>query len=95
MEGIGKTTIAGAIYHKLATQFSFRTFVVNVQEEIERRGIHHIPSKFLSELLEEKVPGDYLGLGSLKERLKRVKVLLIFDNVNNSVQNQRFDWWSW
>ncbi|XP_061345105.1 disease resistance protein Roq1-like [Gastrolobium bilobum] len=84
MGGIGKTTIAGAIYHKLATQFSCRCFVENVQEKIERNGIHHVQRKYLSELLEEKIPN--LIFGFLKERLKRRKVLLILDNVNNSGQ---------
>lgn len=37
--GIGKTTIAKQIYHKLASQFGSSSLVLNVQEEIQRHGI--------------------------------------------------------
>ena len=37
--GIGKTTIARKIYHKLAPHFGSSSLVLNVQEEIQRHGI--------------------------------------------------------
>lgn len=36
MGGIGKTTIANAIYHKFSTQFSSKSIILNAQQEIER-----------------------------------------------------------
>ncbi|KAK7320102.1 hypothetical protein RJT34_04836 [Clitoria ternatea] len=38
--GIGKSTIAAAAYHKLATQFQSSALVLDVQKEIERHGIY-------------------------------------------------------
>ncbi|KAL4331124.1 hypothetical protein S83_044819 [Arachis hypogaea] len=88
--GIGKTTIAGALYHELSSQFSFSTFAVNVQQQIENHGMQHTQSKYISELLEEKMPADSLGLRVLTEKLKVSKVLLILDDMNNSAQIRDF-----
>ncbi|RDX79133.1 Protein SUPPRESSOR OF npr1-1, CONSTITUTIVE 1, partial [Mucuna pruriens] len=77
--GIGKTTIATQIYHKLALQFGSSSLVLNVQEEIERHGVWHIKEKYTSELLEEGKSFSY-------KRLKRSNVLLILDDANNSGQ---------
>ncbi|KAH1161429.1 hypothetical protein AAZX31_01G031700 [Glycine max] len=77
--GIGKTTIARKIYHKLAPHFGSSSLVLNVQEEIQRHGIHHSRSKYISELLGKEKSFS-------NERLKQKKVLLILDDVNDSGQ---------
>ncbi|GAU19774.1 hypothetical protein TSUD_79000 [Trifolium subterraneum] len=41
MGGIGKTTIASAVFEKLATQFCSKSIILNVQQEIERVGLSH------------------------------------------------------
>ncbi|MED6210361.1 hypothetical protein PIB30_063390 [Stylosanthes scabra] len=84
--GIGKTTIAGALYHELSSQFSFSTFALSVQQQIESHGMQHTQCKYISELLEEKIPADNLGLSVLTEKLRVSKVLLILDDMNNSAQ---------
>ncbi|MED6204487.1 hypothetical protein PIB30_009492 [Stylosanthes scabra] len=84
--GIGKTTIAGALYHELSSQFSFSTFALSVQQQIESHGMQHTQSKYIAELLEEKMAADNLGLSVLTEKLKVAKVLLILDDMNNSAQ---------
>jgi hypothetical protein len=84
MGGIEKTTIATAIYHKLASQFSSSSIVLNVQQEIKRVGLHKIRSKYISELLGEDTSS---GLSfSYDQRLERTKALLILDDVSNSNQ---------
>ncbi|CAJ2676029.1 unnamed protein product [Trifolium pratense] len=85
MGGIGKTTIATAIYHKLATQFSSSSIILNVQQEIERFGRHNIQNKYLCELLEENNLSSRLSLLN-DRRLKQTKALLVLDDVNNSAQ---------
>ncbi|KAK7358212.1 hypothetical protein VNO77_00137 [Canavalia gladiata] len=69
--GIGKTTIASAIYRNLSTQFTSCSLVVNVNEEVERYGMQQARSKYLSELLGEENTSS--GLSFSDERLKRAK----------------------
>nr|KYP61504.1 TMV resistance protein N [Cajanus cajan] len=83
MGGIGKTTIARHICHKFALQFCSSSLILNSQKEIEKHGVEHTRNKYSSELLEEE---EHTSSGSrfLIKRLKRAKVLLIVDDVNNS-----------
>lgn len=85
MGGTGKTTIASAIYHKLATQFSSRSIVLNVKQEIERAGLDHVRRKYLSELLDEDITSSKSNF-SFDPRLKRTKILLVLDDVKDSDQ---------
>lgn len=85
MGGIGKTTIASAIYRKLSTQFSSRSIVLNVRQEIERAGLDHVRRKYLSELLEEDIISSKSNF-SFDPRLKRTKILLVLDDVKDSDQ---------
>ncbi|CAJ2677036.1 unnamed protein product [Trifolium pratense] len=87
MGGIGKTTIATAIFEKLATQFSSRSIVLNVQQEIEKSGLDHVKSKYLTQLLEEEITSSKSNF-LCDPRLKRMKVLLVFDDVKDSDQLQ-------
>jgi len=70
MGGIGKSTIANAIYRKLIAGFSSGSIVLNVQQEIKRAGLDDIRKKYFSDN-----PG-----------LKRTKVLLVLDDVKDAKQ---------
>jgi hypothetical protein len=85
MGGIGKTTIATAIYKKLATQFSSSSIILNVQQEMERFGLHHVRSKYISELLGDDNRSSGLCF-SYDRRLELTRVLLVLDDVNNSAE---------
>jgi GTPase SAR1 family protein len=85
MGGIGKTTIANAIYHKLSTQFTSKSIILNAQQEIERAGLGHVHRKYLSQLLEEDITSSELNF-SYVPRLRRAKVILVLDDVNDSDQ---------
>ncbi|XP_058732485.1 disease resistance protein RPV1-like [Vicia villosa] len=67
--GIGKTTIASAVYKNLAPQFSSSSFVEKVHEEIERFGIRHVKSNYLSELRAKAllILDDVNNSGQLKD----------------------------
>lgn len=86
MGGIGKTEIASAIYKKLSSHFSSRGIVINVQQEIEQYGVDHVKTKYLSHLLDKQDSTSSRFKFSFDPRLKRTKVLLVFDDVKDSDQ---------
>ncbi|XP_022640879.1 TMV resistance protein N-like [Vigna radiata var. radiata] len=81
MGGMGKSTISEQLYHTLAVKFDSHSLVLDVQEKLQREGIHNIITKYRSELLKETSSPH---LSYYNERLKRTKVLLILDDVTDS-----------
>ncbi|XP_050133541.1 disease resistance protein RPV1-like isoform X4 [Malus sylvestris] len=89
MGGIGKTTIARAVYEEIACQFEACCFLDNVKEEFSACGAVHMQEKFLSRILNEKVQ----SLGTLDrgyrmilKRLQMKKVLIVLDDVDDFFQ---------
>ncbi|XLS55002.1 hypothetical protein HN51_004757, partial [Arachis hypogaea] len=82
MGGIGKTTIAKALFSKLSSQYEGSCFLENVREESEQ----HLLNKLLSEALEDA--NHYFGTPIARStfvmrRLSRKKVLIVLDDVDN------------
>ncbi|XP_044509967.1 disease resistance-like protein DSC1 [Mangifera indica] len=88
MGGIGKTTIAGAIFNQISCDFEGCYFCINVREESEKWGLSHLRDQVLSQILEE----ENLKIGTpkiplyIQERLRRKKVFIVLDDVNNFEQ---------
>ncbi|KAL5559999.1 hypothetical protein UlMin_036210 [Ulmus minor] len=84
MGGIGKTTLARAVFNRLSNQFQGSYFADNVREESNKKGIHYFANEVFSNLLNEKVV--YTSEGNV--RLRRKKLLLVLDDVDTSEQLQ-------
>ncbi|KAH9725889.1 ADP-ribosyl cyclase/cyclic ADP-ribose hydrolase [Citrus sinensis] len=81
--GIGKTTIAGAVFNKISRHFEGSYFAHNVRDAEETGGIEHLQKKLLSELLND---GNVRNIESQLHRLACKKVLIVFDDVTHPGQ---------
>uniref|UniRef100_A0A7N2LCI5 TIR domain-containing protein n=1 Tax=Quercus lobata TaxID=97700 RepID=A0A7N2LCI5_QUELO len=88
--GIGKTTIAKAIYNSFSNHFKAKSFLENVREWSEtNQGIIHLQETLLKGISEDK----NLGVNTKPEVTTRInkilrlkKVLIILDDVDNANQ---------
>ena len=88
--GIGKTTIAKAVYNKIAKHFEGSFFLENVRENSRTSdSIIQLQKKILFNILRGKhwnVESVAHGTNMIRERLQRKRVLLILDDVDESNQ---------
>ncbi|XLQ99086.1 hypothetical protein S83_065285 [Arachis hypogaea] len=86
MGGIGKTTLAAAIFKEFSSKFEASCFLENVREESSNQGLNHIFKKLLSDLLEEKVhiSTPKVISSAIISRLRRKKVFIVLDDVHTS-----------
>ncbi|CAN6685001.1 unnamed protein product [Malus baccata var. baccata] len=88
MGGIGKTTLAETVFHKLSSKFEASCFVKNVRENSEKAdGLDHLEKTLLKEILKEE--GLSIGSTRVQKRLSRTKVLIVLDDVSSSMQMER------
>ncbi|XP_030962061.1 disease resistance-like protein DSC1 [Quercus lobata] len=88
--GIGKTTIAKAIYKRFSNHFKAKSFVENVREwsKTEQGKIHLLEAllKGISEDKNLRVSTIYEGTTRINKILRLKKVLIILDDVDNADQ---------
>ncbi|XP_045787766.1 disease resistance-like protein DSC1 isoform X1 [Trifolium pratense] len=99
MSGIGKTTIAEQVYSRLCSEYESCYFKANVREEWGRYGDMYLKKDIFSTLLgdqELKIDTPHGLPGFVERRLRRMKVLVVLDDVNDPQQLEiligRLDW---
>ena len=90
MGGLGKTSLASAIYYKYSDHFESSSFIANVRERSEKGELHKLQQQLLDEILE----GSNTRIYSVQAGVKKIessglcnkKVLLVLDDVNHKDQ---------
>ncbi|CAL9022991.1 unnamed protein product [Prunus brigantina] len=85
MGGIGKTTLADAVFHRHSSKFEVCCFLANVREKSEKTdGLNDLRDKLVGEILKDKdVNIDTLSIPRhIQDRLRRTKALIVLDDVN-------------
>ncbi|XP_028773908.1 disease resistance-like protein DSC1 [Neltuma alba] len=86
MGGAGKTTLAKAIFQELKAQFDAFSFIENVKKQLKRISLDELQKNCLKELLKDEDISIYeIKSTFVKNRLQRKKILLILDDVDNSI----------
>ncbi|PON97908.1 TIR-NBS-LRR-like protein [Trema orientale] len=95
MGGLGKTTLANAVFKQSHIHFEGHCFLANVRVEMERHGATYLQKNFFGELSKEKYL-DLANLQSVKQRLCRKKLLIVLDDVDDFEQYEHLvedrDW---
>jgi L1 cell adhesion molecule like protein len=88
--GVGKSTLARAVYNKISDQFDGVCFLADIRASAAtNNGLVQLQERLLSEILYEKdikVGDVYTGISIIKKRLQRKKVLLVLDDVDKAKQ---------
>ncbi|MED6219290.1 hypothetical protein PIB30_034408 [Stylosanthes scabra] len=88
MGGMGKTTIARAIFESIRSRFEVTCFLADVREQCEKQNVAHIQKQLLDQMnmSSNAVHNEYDGRTIIQNSLCLKKVLLVLDDVNDEKQ---------
>ena len=90
MGGIGKTTIAKAVYNKICREFEGQCFLLNIREVWDQNnGGVHLQEQLLSDIyktMKIKIQNIESGKSILEKRIGQKRILLVLDDVDKLEQ---------
>ncbi|KAK3435858.1 hypothetical protein EUGRSUZ_C00289 [Eucalyptus grandis] len=100
--GIGKTTLAMAIYKKLSNKFECSSFLKDIRETIKNKGMKHVQSLHISNLTKDSDHSeDVSDIKKIQITCDKKKVLIFLDDVDrrdhidNLIGGCKFESGSW
>ncbi|XP_039165316.1 disease resistance protein RPV1-like [Eucalyptus grandis] len=84
MGGIGKTTLAKLLYNKLFDHFEHHSFVANIRETSQRKGIECIQKQLIYDIIgfSNGVSNVDEGISLIKSQFRHKKVLVLLDDMD-------------
>ncbi|KAJ9545985.1 hypothetical protein OSB04_025692 [Centaurea solstitialis] len=99
--GIGKTTVAKAIYNLMYKHFEGHSFCEDVKDVVNRNGLVYLQMKLLDDIIKDeslKIQSVGEGICIMKRRMRAKKILVVLDDVDHPVQFEALaggpDWFS-
>ncbi|KAL3499750.1 hypothetical protein ACH5RR_038843 [Cinchona calisaya] len=86
MSGIGKTTIARAVFDRISARFEGAIFLHKVREISKRDGLENLQEKILSGIFcmkDLRISNVFEGSNMMKRRLCYKKVLIVLDDIDH------------
>eukprot|EP01018_Ginkgo_biloba_P041264 Gb_00058 [translate_table: standard] len=79
--GVGKTTLAKAVYTKIYSQFEAACLVLDVREKAQKDGLCKLQKQTLKDMtdVQHKVKHVEHGKSLINDRLRATKLLLVLD----------------
>ncbi|KAJ9701111.1 hypothetical protein PVL29_006455 [Vitis rotundifolia] len=88
--GMGKTTVAKVVYNKCSHKFEYMSFLENVREVGNTKGLHYLQNQLLCDLLQvernENVSNVSQGANMIKNVLRCKRVFIVLDDIDDLEQ---------